>query len=99
MRFVSVRELRSESARLWRELPSEREMVVTSNGKPVAILAAAREDNVEEVLKAFRQNRALSAIEAQQMESVARGTHLMTMEEIDAVIQEVRREQREREVG
>jgi len=97
MRFVTVRDLRSKSAELWRDLADEREMVVTSNGRPVAVLAAVREDNVEEVLAAFRRNRALTAIETQQMESVARGTHLMTMQEIDAVIQEVRRERCERE--
>ena len=49
MRFVSVRELRSKSAELWRDLPSEGQMVVTSNGKPVAILAAVDETNVERV--------------------------------------------------
>jgi len=97
MRFVTVRDLRSKFAELWRDLADEREMVVTSNGRPVAVLAAVREDNVEEVLAAFRRNRALTAIETQQMESVARGTHLMTMQEIDAVIQEVRRERCERE--
>jgi prevent-host-death family protein len=99
MRFVTVRDLRSKSAELWRELTDEREMIVTSNGRPVAVLAAARDDNVEEVLRAFRQNRALSAIERQQMESVARGTHLLTLDEINAVIQEVRSERRKREAG
>lgn len=98
MRFVTVRDLRSKSAELWRDLAEEREMVVTNNGRPVAVLAAVGDD-VEEVLRAFRRNRALSALEAQQMESVARGTHLMTMEEIDAVIHEVRRERREPDGG
>ena len=92
MRFVTVRDLRSRSAELWRELTEEREMVVTNNGRPVAVMAAVGEDDVEDVLRAFRRDRALSALEAQQMRSVARGTHLMTMEQIDAVIQEVRRE-------
>ena len=98
MRFVTVRDLRSKSAELWRDLADEREMIVTNNGRPVAVLAAARDDNVEEVLRSFRRNRALSALEAQQMESVARGTHLMTLEEINAVIDEVRRDLRGREV-
>ena len=31
MRFLSVRELRGNSARVWAELPKEREMVVTNN--------------------------------------------------------------------
>jgi prevent-host-death family protein len=91
VRFVTVRDLRSKSAELWRELAEEGEMVVTNNGRPVAVLAAAGDD-VEEVLRSFRKNRALSALERQHMESVARGTHLMTLDEINAVIEEVRRE-------
>lgn len=96
MRFVSVRELRSKSAELWRDLPTERQMVVTNNGKPVAILATVDEGGVEETLAHFRRNRALSAIEAQQIRSVANGLDRMTMEEIDAEIQAARRERRAR---
>ena len=40
MRFISVRDLRGKSAEVWRDLVEEREMVVTSNGRPIAILAA-----------------------------------------------------------
>ena len=36
MKLLSVRDLRTHSARVWRELPDEGEMVVTSNGRPVA---------------------------------------------------------------
>ena len=39
MKFVSVRDLRNKSGQLWKELPEEREMIVTSNGRPIAILA------------------------------------------------------------
>ncbi len=94
MRFVSVRELRSKSAELWRDLPSEGQMVVTNNGKPVAILAAVGDVGVEQTLAQFRRNRALSAVEAQQIRSVASGHDRITMEEIDAEIQAVRLERR-----
>ena len=50
MKFVSVRDLRGKSADIWRELPEEREMVITSNGRPVAILAAVNESNLEQSL-------------------------------------------------
>ena len=40
MRFVSVRDLRGNSAQVWRLLADEKEMVITSNGKPVAILSS-----------------------------------------------------------
>ncbi|MDP2682655.1 MAG: type II toxin-antitoxin system Phd/YefM family antitoxin [Deltaproteobacteria bacterium] len=38
MKFVSVRDLRGKSAQLWKTLSAEREMIVTSNGRPIAIL-------------------------------------------------------------
>ena len=94
MRFVSVRELRSKSAELWRDLPVEGQMVVTSNGRPVAILSAVDETNLEESLVAYRQGRALGAIHRQQLASVASGRDRITMEEIDEEIQAVRRARR-----
>ena len=48
-------------SQIWRELPGEREMVITSNGRPVAILATVSESNLEESLAAFRQARAIEA--------------------------------------
>jgi antitoxin (DNA-binding transcriptional repressor) of toxin-antitoxin stability system len=94
MRFISVRDLRSKSAELWRDLPAEGQMVVTSNGKPVAILAAVEEEGVEQTLASFRRNRALTAIERQQVKSAASGRDRITMEEIDEEIRVVRRSRR-----
>jgi antitoxin (DNA-binding transcriptional repressor) of toxin-antitoxin stability system len=95
MRFVSVRELRSQSAALWKELPRERQMVVTSKGKPVAILAAVDERNLEQSVATIRRAAVLEALQDIQLESVANGTDGMSMEEIDEAIAEVRRERRE----
>ena len=47
MRFVTIRDFRSKSAQIQRELPKEREMVLTSNGKPIAILTATSADRIE----------------------------------------------------
>ncbi|NLF09164.1 MAG: type II toxin-antitoxin system Phd/YefM family antitoxin, partial [Pirellulaceae bacterium] len=47
MKFVSVRELRARSADVWRQLSEEPDMVVTSNGKPVAILTAVSPAGLE----------------------------------------------------
>ena len=90
MKFVSVRDLRGKSASIWRELPGEREMVITSNGRPVAILAAVNESNLEESLSAFRQNRAIDAVASMQRRSVSLGTDALTSDEIDAEIAVVR---------
>ena len=90
MKFVSVRDLRGKSADIWRELPGEREMVITSNGRPVAILAAVNESNLEESLAAFRQNRAIDAVASMQRRSVSRGVDALTLDEINDEIAAVR---------
>ena len=94
MKFLSVRDLRDGSARVWRELPSQKEMVITNNGRPVAVLTAVDETTVEESLSAWRQARATQAIAAIQRQSAQKGTDKLSMKEIDAEIKTVRRKRR-----
>ncbi len=91
MKFISVRDLRGKSAEVWKKLPTERELIVTSNGRPIAILSAVNESNLEESLSAFRQARAVEAVMSLQHQSTAQGTDRITMEEIDAEIKTVRK--------
>ena len=91
MKFVSVRDLGGKSAQLWKELPEEREMVITSNGRPIAILSAISESNLEESLAAFRQARAIKAVASLQRRSVEQGTERISMDEINAEIKAVRK--------
>lgn len=94
MKFVSVRDLRGKSADIWRDLPGEREMVITSNGRPVAILAAVNESNLEESLAAFRQNRAIDAVASMQRRSASRAGAALTSDDIEAEIAAVREARR-----
>jgi prevent-host-death family protein len=96
MKFLSVRDLRSNSARVWRELPEEKEMVVTSNGRPVAVLTTVDESNVEQSLAAWRKVRATQAIATIQLESVQKGTDRISMGDIDSEIKKVRQARRKR---
>jgi len=66
-------------------------MVITNNGKPVAILAAINESTLEESLSAFRQAREVEAVSTLQRQSVERGTSKIFLEEINAEIRTVRR--------
>ncbi|MEI7751872.1 MAG: type II toxin-antitoxin system Phd/YefM family antitoxin [Candidatus Omnitrophota bacterium] len=91
MRFVTVRDLRGRSAEVWKQLAKFREMVLTLNGKPIAIISTTSEELLEENLSTIRRARALAAVQAIHAESVRKGLDKMTMDEIDAVIQDVRR--------
>ena len=98
MKFLSVRDLRGKSAQVWRELPNEREMVITSNGRPVAVLTSVDEDSVETSLAAWRQVRATQAITSIQQKSMQRGTDSISMKEIEYEITEARRSRWKRSV-
>jgi antitoxin (DNA-binding transcriptional repressor) of toxin-antitoxin stability system len=91
MKFMSVRDLRSKSAQVWHDLPAERELVITNNGRPIAILAAINESNLEESLIAFRQARAVDAVASLQRRSADNETSMITNDEIDTEIRAVRK--------
>jgi len=90
MRFVSVRDLRSGSAEIWRSLPEEREMVITNNGRPIAILSAVGESTVEATLASIRRARAVDAVAALQRRSASRGARL-SEEQVEAEIVDARK--------
>ncbi len=91
MRFLSVRDLRGKSSRVWEDLREEGEMVVTDNGRPIAILSAVDEPSLEKSLTAFRQARAVSAVASLQRSSVEKGTDKHTLSDVDREIGAVRR--------
>ena len=92
MRFLSVRELRGKSAEIWRRLVEEREIVITSKGKPMALLSSVDEESFESALSALRTARALAAASSMQRRSSASKTGKLSFKEIDAEIARVRRE-------
>ena len=55
MKCVSVRELRSRSAAVWRSLAREKDLVVTAKGKPIAVLSATTTSTLKAPLAALRQ--------------------------------------------
>ena len=65
-------------------------MVVTSNGKPIAILSATDEGSFEECLWTLRRSRASDALATLQREASERKLDALTPEEVDAQIQHSR---------
>jgi antitoxin (DNA-binding transcriptional repressor) of toxin-antitoxin stability system len=91
MRFISVRDLRARSAEVWRSLKSEREIVVTSKGKPFALLSAVDESTIEESLAALRRAKAVAAVAALQRASVTKGLSKLSPKVVEAEIAAARR--------
>jgi antitoxin (DNA-binding transcriptional repressor) of toxin-antitoxin stability system len=92
MRFISVRDFRTSSASIWKTLPEEQEMVITNNGKPIALLTPLSDKTLESTLASIRQAKAINAIKLIQQESVAKGMDKISMEEIDEEIRRIRKE-------
>jgi prevent-host-death family protein len=91
MQFVTVRDLRGKSSAVWKKLQTEREMVITSNGKPIAVLSAVSETNLEETLKAIRRSVAVASVNSMQEQSVRSGLDKLPLKEINEAIAAVRR--------
>lgn len=94
MKFISVRDLRGKSAEIWKELPTEREMIITNNGRPIALLSSINESTIEESVSAARRARAIEAAIRMQKHSAAQGLDKLSMDEIDEEIRAARESRR-----
>jgi prevent-host-death family protein len=94
MRLVTVRELRSRTASLFNELSEAGELVITSNGRPVALLTPLREAGFEDELAALRRMRATLALNELQRRSVQEGLDRLSEEAIEREIEHTRRERK-----
>jgi antitoxin (DNA-binding transcriptional repressor) of toxin-antitoxin stability system len=94
MKFMTVREMRGAGAKLWRELPVEKEMVVTSNGRPIALLSTIEGGDFEASLADLRRARAIRAVTRLQAASLENGTDRLSSEKIASVIAKVRQNRR-----
>jgi antitoxin (DNA-binding transcriptional repressor) of toxin-antitoxin stability system len=92
MKFVTVRDFRTSPAAIWKRLPKEQEMVITHNGKPIALLTPLSDETLEDTVSAVRRAKAINAVKLMQQQSILNGTDKMTMEEIDEEISKARKE-------
>lgn len=94
MRFLSSRELRNNPGSVWDALTQD-EIVLTANGKPVAIMLGVEENEVEETLDLIRQVRAQRAISRMQRAAREQGLDRMSPEEIEEEIRRARAERKQ----
>ena len=91
MRFITVRDLRTTPAQVWKALPEEQEIVITNNGKPIALLTPLTDTDLEDTLASVRRARAINAVKKMQAAAVEAGLSDMTMDEIDEEIRAYRK--------
>ncbi|MDR1454005.1 MAG: type II toxin-antitoxin system Phd/YefM family antitoxin [Candidatus Margulisbacteria bacterium] len=90
MRFVAVRDFRTSSASIWRDLPAEQEMIITNNGKPIALLTPLNDATLENTVAAVRRAKALDAVNVMQRHSVKLGNDKMPLKMLNRLIRAAR---------
>jgi antitoxin (DNA-binding transcriptional repressor) of toxin-antitoxin stability system len=93
MRFISVRDLNTKPKEIWGKIKND-EVVITSNGKPIAVLSGVTEENLEKTVRAIRRSRALIALEEMQKKSIELGLDKLADSQIESEIQAVRKSRR-----
>lgn len=99
MRFVSVREFRTQGAALRQQLVQDQGIVLTANGQPVALVVSVDAENLEEELAALRRARARTALDRIRARAKAQGIDRLSIDEIDSVVAQTRAERRSRATG
>jgi antitoxin (DNA-binding transcriptional repressor) of toxin-antitoxin stability system len=94
MKFITVRDFRSSPAQIWKQLLSEREFIITNNGKPIALLTPLTDETLEDTIKTIRKVRAINAVKKMQEISIQKGTNTLSEEEIEKEIKKSRESQK-----
>ena len=90
MKFITVRDFRTSSSDIWKNLPSEREMIITNNGKPIALLTPLTDKTLEDTLLAVRRATGINAVKKMQEISFDLGNNNLTLDEVNAIITDTR---------
>lgn len=94
MTFISIRDMRTRPGEVWQQLQEEGDLIVTSSGRPFALMISAADEDVEELLLALRRARAQMAVSRLRKQAASGGRDHMTAEEIEAEINQTRSERR-----
>jgi prevent-host-death family protein len=94
MSTISVSDLKKKSAKQWLKSAGKEDLIVTSNGQPVAVLLRIASASVESTRALVRSVRALQAQSALQQAAATSGTANLSLSDIDAEIAATRRARR-----
>jgi antitoxin (DNA-binding transcriptional repressor) of toxin-antitoxin stability system len=91
MKFFTIKDLRTAPASIWKDLSTEREFIITSSGKPFALITPLNDATLENTVSAVRRAKAVMAVQKMQNISASLGNNKMSFDEIYAIVKDVRR--------
>lgn len=94
MKFVTVRDFRIKPGTVWSNLEKKEEVVITSNGKPIALLTGVNDINFDETVRALRRAKAELSVSRMRQTADKKGLPGFTPKEIEAEIAAVRKKRK-----
>jgi len=91
MKFVTVRDFRIRPGTVWSNLEKDEDVVITSNGKPIAILTGVTDVNFDETVKMLRRAKAEIAVSRMRKASLKKGLDKISQKEIESEISSARK--------
>ena len=92
MKFVSSREMRVNPRPVFEAAEEGEEVVITSRGKPVALLLGISGEDLDETVRLVRRARAQAAVSRMRKAAAREGSDSMSREEIEKEISAARSE-------
>jgi antitoxin (DNA-binding transcriptional repressor) of toxin-antitoxin stability system len=86
MTFITARDLRLNPSAVWSKLKKDDSVVVTLNGRPVAVISGVTPDALEEYLLLFKRLKAQMAVSKLRQASVKSGLSKTPAREIEREI-------------
>lgn len=96
MKYLSIRDLRVNTAAVRKSLATGGEIVVTSSGKPIAVLAPVSPDSVEETVAAIRRARFSRALDRAHEAAREAGLSALSLDEVNTLVARTREAERKR---
>jgi len=91
MKFVTVRDFRVRPGVVWKNLEENEEVVITSSGKPIALLTSISDVDFDEKLRVLRRTKAELAVSRMRKTALKRGLSNLSKKEIESEISATRR--------
>ncbi len=92
--FANIAEFRQNVSRVFERLDRSGEIVILRNGRPVGMLVAADQSNLDALRVAVQRARSQLAIDRIRAASVRRGQERLTATAIERLVRKTRRERK-----
>jgi antitoxin (DNA-binding transcriptional repressor) of toxin-antitoxin stability system len=92
MEFITVRDLRTRPGQIRDKLRQQKDLILTANGRPIAVLSHVDEGGVEEALASLRRARAQVALSRLRATAAERGLDRLSAHDIETEIAAARTE-------